>query len=401
MPKKTEKHKLPVLPYGEGSMSYMPDGRIIFKKTIDKKRVSVYGETVKEVLQKMRDKEKELAAKKKDKEKIANHSELLYEGLIRWLEKYKKLELKESSYNRIEDIIENQIKKYPIGYMEINAITSDDVQDLMKTLIDKNYSYSTIKKTYELLNDFFKFSYANDPFKNIMLGTTKPTQKNIKVQVKQIDFFENSDIKKIVEAAKLTKSNGAPVYKLGWGIVGIMYTGMRASEALALKWENIDLVNNEITIEITASIVKDKDKNSNKSYKVIYTSPKTAAGKRVIPLAKNAIDAFTNLKNIQDPKSEEEFVFATSSGNPIGLRNIRRTFNSMQKRVNTDIQNSGMHVLRHTFCSLLVRNGVDKVVIANILGQEGTDMIEKIYQHVTKKEKTDAIKSIDETTILE
>ena len=400
MSKKTEKHKLPVLPYGEGSMSYMPDGRIIYKKSINKKRISVYGETVKEVLQKMRDKEKELAAKKKDKEKIANHSELLHEGLTRWLEKYKKLELKESSYNRIEDIIENQIKKYPIGYMEINAITNDDVQDLMQTLIDKNYSYSTIKKTYELLNDFFKFSYANDPFKNIMLGTIKPTQKNVKVEVKQIDFFDNDDIEKLIEVAKLTNSNGTPIYKLGWGIIGIMYTGMRVSEALALKWKDVDLINNTINISITASIVKDKDEGSNKNYKLIYTTPKTAAGKRVIPLAQNAIDAFTNLKKYQNPKSENEYVFATSTGNPTNLRNIRRTFNSMQKKANTKVQNSGMHVLRHTFCSLLVRNGIDKVVIANILGQEGTEMIEKIYQHVTEKEKLNAIKSLDKNTIL-
>ena len=393
-------NKLPSLPYGEGSMSYMDDGRIIYKKTINKKRISVYGHSVKEVLQKMRTKEKEITKEQKERERIAAHTELLYEGMYRWLKKYKSLELKKSSYNRIEDIIKNQIKKYPIGYMEISAITQDDIQELMQTLIGKNYSYSVIKKTYELLNEFFKFNYANEPFKNIMLGTTKPTQKNVNVKIKDIKFFDNEDIQKMVKVAGEKYNNGKPIYKLGWGIIGIMYTGMRVSEALALQWKDVNLKKGEIKVTKTASIVKDTDEYDNTTYQVIYTSPKTKAGNRTIPMSKNAINAFGNLKVIQNPNSDNEYVFATATGSPIGLRNIRRLLNNMQSRANTSVQNSGLHVLRHTFCSLLVRNNIDKIVIADILGQEGTDMIEKVYQHVTQRERKEAIKSIDKFTIL-
>ena len=393
-------YKLPVLPHGEGSMSYMPDGRIIYKKTINKKRISVYGSSVKEVLNKMKIKEKEAAKQSKQREKINKHHELLYEGLYRWLEKYKKLTLKPASYDRAMNVVKNQIEKYPIGHMEIDNVTKDDVQDLMNTLIEKNYSYSTIKKTYELLNGFFKFEYSNEPYGNIMLGTVKPKQRAVNVDVKEIDFFDDEDIKKMVNVADLRYDNNKPIYQLGWGIIGIMFTGMRVSEALALKWEDVDLVNGKITITKTASIVRTNDENKNSNYEVIYTSPKTKAGNREIPLSKNAIEAFENLKEIQTPNTNDEYVFATKTGKPIGLRNLRRLFNNMQQRAHTSVQNSGMHVLRHTFCSLLVRNRIDKVVIANILGQEGTDMIEKVYQHVSDKEKFEAINSIDKYTVL-
>lgn len=393
-------YTLPTLPHGEGSMSYMPDGRIIYKKTICKKRISVYGHSVKEVMKKMKSKEKEQEKGIKQKERISTHSELLCEGLARWLEKYKKIDLKESSYDRMTDIIKNQINKYPIGHMEIGAITRDDVQELMSILIDKNYSYSTVKKTYETLNEFFKFIYANEPYKNIMLGTIKPTQKSVKVDVKKIDFFDDDDIQKMVEVAGQTKTNGQPIYKMGWGIIGIMYTGMRIGEALALKWKDVDFKEGNIYITKSSSLIKNRNKNSDKKYEIIYTTPKTKAGKRIIPMSKNAFDAFNKLKEQQKPISDEEFVLAGDTGNPINIRNIRRLLNTMQIRANTKVQNSGLHVLRHTFCSLLVRNHVDKVVIANILGQEGTDMIEKIYQHVTKEEKDKAIYSIDKFTEL-
>ena len=91
---------------------------------------------------------------------------------------------------------------------------------------------------------------------------------------------------------------------------------------------------------------------------------------------------------------DTDFVYATDNGTAISDRNMRRTLNSMQRRAKTEIQNSGLHVLRHTFCSLLARNGIDKVVIAEILGQEDTEMIEKIYQHVSPSEIKKAIRSI-------
>lgn len=55
---KSNKIELPKLPHGEGTMSWMPDGEtIIYKKMINKKRITAYGKTVKEVLKDMKEKE--------------------------------------------------------------------------------------------------------------------------------------------------------------------------------------------------------------------------------------------------------------------------------------------------------------------------------------------------------
>ena len=55
----------------------------------------------------------------------------------------------------------------------------------------------------------------------------------------------------------------------------------------------------------------------------------------------------------------------------------------------------GLHVLRHTFVSLLCRKGIDKLIIAKIVGQSDTEMIERVYYHIMQEEKDSAIMKLE------
>ena len=62
--------QLPKMARGEGTMAYREDGTIMFRKTVkvsetQTKRVTVYGETVREVMALMAQKEKEVLFNKK------------------------------------------------------------------------------------------------------------------------------------------------------------------------------------------------------------------------------------------------------------------------------------------------------------------------------------------------
>lgn len=93
-----------------------------------------------------------------------------------------------------------------------------------------------------------------------MLVTRKPTKNAVKVEEKEIEFFNDTDITKFKIEALRTYNNNKPVYKYGSGLVGILYTGMRISEALALRWNDIDFEHNDINVQETQARVIDRDK---------------------------------------------------------------------------------------------------------------------------------------------
>ena len=74
---------------------------------------------------------------------------------------------------------------------------------------------------------------------------------------------------------------------------------------------------------------------------------------------------------------------------PIDPRNLRRTLNTMQKNAGTDSQNSGLHVLRHTFASMLFQNNIDPKIISAWLGHANVRITYDTYITLTKKHAFD------------
>lgn len=78
----------------------------------------------------------------------------LYDAMVKWLHDVKRLELKESSYYRLEITINSNIKPY-IGNVSIKELNANIIQtQLINVLFEKGLSYSTIKKVYNALNNF-------------------------------------------------------------------------------------------------------------------------------------------------------------------------------------------------------------------------------------------------------
>lgn len=98
-----------------------------------------------------------------------------------------------------------------------------------------------------------------------MNTVTKPKEIDVRrvssYQPKDIRYFSPTEIDTFTHEALLTWSNGKPKYKFGAGLVLIMYTGIRAGEALTLKWRLIDFDRKYLTVKEAASYEKIRDKN--------------------------------------------------------------------------------------------------------------------------------------------
>lgn len=374
---------------GEGSISKRKDGtwtaRLDIGITPEGKRKvkAFYGKTQNEVKKKLREFKKELAKSDCTEIKKLTVAELAKE----WLGT-KIYEIKAGSYDRIEATINNQIIPQ-IGHYQITTITPIDIQLMISNLVQQNYSYSIIKKTYNAINSCFRYAVDNQylshsPVKNIILPKQKEKKKS------DIEFFNDAEIELINKYSIEKYNTGKYIYKHGYAFPLLLNTGLRVGELLALKWNNVDFVHNQIHIVATRGQVIDRS-SSEKRYIVVDKNTKTQSSHRTVPINKQTYEALMYFRNLN---YNNEYVMANSDKNVVSYRNLHRAFSNILKKAN--INHGTVHSLRHTFATKLFQNGINAKIISDLLGHSDVSITYNIYTHVIKEQKMKAVKVLDD-----
>ena len=221
---------------GEGSWGTKTIKGTVYQYYRNQDNKYTYGRTIKEVKEKLKNNKNTSTASKINTLKTY--------GLY-WLRIVKALELEARTYDEYENIIEKRIGNHNIGSRQLNSITSDTWQFFINELSGK-YALGTIKKTWNVIKQIVTYAEAKG---DIHEGTLKlvrlPKESNVAVKAKEIPFIDKNDMNILYnEAFHTIGSNKRCMYgnasKL---LVLIMYTGLRVSEACALRWEDVDIAN--------------------------------------------------------------------------------------------------------------------------------------------------------------
>lgn len=358
-----------------------------------------YGKTEKEINQKR----ERFEFKNRDKHKldIKNiEKEQFYYYCKNWVEKikpYDGTDTEQVTIDSYSDIIEHRVKNTLLGNTQIGSLNKEVFQNYIDNYCvkEKKYARSTIKRTQSLLNQICEYLYKNDNYAscNYMENIVIPSEKNIVTKKREIPFLNESDMQKLYNEFSKTNSTGKRKYGINsYVIIFIMYTGLRISECLALKWEDVDF--NLNIIHITHSIVKIKN-SDNKTPKHILKdtdSTKTYTSNRSIPLSEIALNILKELNHNQDKKC---YIFSNDGITIINSRNVTRTLNIMQENAKCEVKKCGLHSLRHTFGSYLILKGTDIKTVSELLGHSSIEITLNIYIHVINAQKASAIKLFD------
>lgn len=373
---------------GSGSVSQRKDGtwtgRIClgYKENGKQNIKAVYGKTESEVKRKLKALQND--AIKYDTVSLPKLT--FTELLTDWISN-KKYELKDSSYDRLENTINNNIIPY-MGYLQITSIAPRDVQQHINMLTDKGYSYSTIKKVYNAIYASLKYAFEQDYIrKNPCIGIKLP--KQIQRSKSDIDFFTDEEVDRIVASAIYRYGTGKYKYKHGYAIIILLNTGLRVGELLALKWSNVDEDKRQLYIEATRGQVKERNGGEYK-YVMKDRSTKTQSSCRYVPINDKALEALNYFKNLG---YNNEYVMANSDSGVITYRNLHRVLANILKSNN--INHGSLHTLRHTFATRLYKNGVDVKIISELLGHSDISITYDIYTHVIKEQKKKAVDVLD------
>jgi len=298
-----------------------------------------------------------------------------------WLREYQYNKLKPASYDRLETTVRCHIIP-AIGAKKMDKVTRDDVQGLVNALYYQNaLSYSTVKKVYVALNACCKHALVDGTvLKNPCTGVILPSQGE---RTKQITAFSAEEILLLQNELMRKDEHGNDAYYYAPVFLLMLHTGMRMGETLALTWDDVDFTNHTVSVTKNSIMVKNRDQSGQSSggYEAaIQNSTKTASGNRVIPLNRKAEEALAELRK----RKTSQYVVENSRGNTVLPSNLERSFHAVLQ--NCGLGKHGVHVLRHTFASMLFGKGVDGKVISQLLGHASVKITYDIYVHIMPKE---------------
>lgn len=391
----SKKESIPKLPYGQGSINLMPDGRTyIYKKTIGGKRRSVYGATVKEVMASMAQLERDAKRQEKRKETTT-----LSDAMYDWLEIYKKPRLKKTSYDTLRKTIASRIAPHDIGKTRLGVIDSDMIQAHLNSLneIDR-LSYSTIKKCYDALNDFYRNRTLQGKIeRNPMLAVQMISRENIIKETKKIEFFGDNDIRLFLEQAEtLLPWSRQPKYQYGFCLCANIFLGMRAGELIALRWKDVDFNQGTIFVHENLQLVSNPSGNPKQVYEV--QSLKNYQNRHIYmnEKARHFLKLQMEYSHFTAP---EDYVCCTRNGNHAAVAYLSNNIKEIERSAGTAVTAHGTHIIRHTCASLYFRKGVRIELIAAQLGHS-VDVCRSTYIHFVEEQKKAAVKLLDDFNVV-
>ena len=168
------------------------------------------------------------------------------------------------------------------------------------------------------------------------------------------------------------------------GIMICLYTGIRLGEICALKWEDIDLVEQKIMISKSVQRINE----NGKSFTQIGV-PKTSYSVREIPINNVLYKTLLIIKNTNG-------YVLTGTEKYLDPRTYQYYFKKLLKELN--MKDYHFHVLRHTFATRCVQSNVDIKSLSEILGHSSVNTTLNVYVHSSfsmKKTQLDKLKSVE------
>lgn len=311
-----------------------------------------------------------------------------------WLQVFKFPSVEQTTYDRCECSAKNQI--YPLlGEKPVGDITAADIKNLLNYWMNKGYAYTTVKKAYVVLNEYFRYLYREELIpKNPMANVEMMKKGNfLSAQDKEdlpecetVTIFTPEEIEKFKAEAFSTFKDGKRKYQQPAAYILMLNTGLRTGELLGLLNADIDLEKKTLTVrQGVKEVSRRKGTEFTSGREIKVGKPKSAASKRTVPLNRTAV------KMIEDLRREAYFgentpLVADGNGGYTKPVNLRKRFYRILKAAG--IEQKGLHSLRHTFATNLVNgqkqaDGTIKALsprqVADLLGHSTSQITELYY----------------------
>ena len=147
-------------------------------------------------------------------------------------------------------------------------------------------------------------------------------------------------------------------------------TGLRVSEAIALRWRDMQLDGERPCVRVRRARVRG-----------VYGPPKSRHGVRDVPLGFELVRALRARQTASEWPRVDDLVFPSLAGTPMSDANLRhRTLNPAAEEAG--VPWAGFHAFRHYCASALIADGRNIVQVARWLGHHSPSFTLDVYAHL-------------------
>lgn len=242
------------------------------------------------------------------------------------------------------------------NFITVLDINDDIVSKYLQYLYERRINKNSISRKLSSIRGFYNYLVKE----NIVKTNYFNEVSNPKRELYLPKFLKNEEIDKIFSVC-----NSNNVYEeRDTLIIELLYaTGLRVSELVNIKIEDIDF--NNRTIKVLGK--------GSKERMVIYNNH-----------TKKAMDTYLNDGYHSLNKRNNGYLVLNKDGNKLSERYVRNIINKLVRRANLDIKISP-HTIRHTFATDMLENGSDLMTVKELLGHESLNTT-SIYTHVTNEQ---------------
>lgn len=326
-----------------------------------------------------------------------NDRNMLFDEVVDDWFKHKSRELKDSTIEQVEVIVRLHIKP---GFenKRIMKIRRIDIKNWIQKYVDKTdengkpkYSFGSCLKYLSIMKSIFHYAvHELEVLEKSPADRLKVPIKDSAEKKEKVKFFSLAELNKLLNFMKGYKHQrfeGYPIYYM------LMYflsqTGLRISEALALRWTDID--GSKLTVERQTS----RDDNNN----VTLTTLKNSSSYRTIGLNDEILKELKKFKIKQNElilsdesfrQNKDQIIFQNYLGNYLTPSTVRDSIKDYCSKAGVEYK--GTHGFRHTHAVLLLESGASLVFVSKRLGHKSIKTTADTYLSITQKIEEDELK---------
>ncbi len=286
------------------------------------------------------------------------------------------------------------------GKNKLVDLKRSDVRGFYNYLADERHvKVNTIDNVHTVLHqvlelgvedDYLRYNPSDNALKELKKAHNFEIDKRRALTIPEQELFES-----------FLRKNGQ--YHRWYSIFVIMlWTGMRVGEITGLRWCDIDLEEEIISVNHTLVYYCTR---TEKGQVFAINTPKTKAGERIIPMIPKVKEAFLMEKKYQQEcglKSEavvdgyRDFIFINRFGNVQHQGTLNKAIRRIIRDCNYEVLDKNdsndavilpkfsNHSLRHTFTTRMCEAGVNIKAMQEILGHADAETTMDIYAEATK-----------------
>ena len=207
-----------------------------------------------------------------------------------------------------------------------------------------------------------------------------------KADTPEVEAFTMEEVTDILQAAENEPLQIRALVEVA------LFTGLRRGEIVGLKWEDVDL--DKQLLSVKRSIYKPKDQ------KALEKAPKSKCSIRTIAIPERLCDTLRAYKEHQDRHASFighawqnlGYIFTEEDGYVMNPHTPTKQFSKFLKRHN--IRHLKFHGLRHTSATMLLANGCDIKTVSVRLGHSDIETT-NIYVHALESVDRRAASTFD------